>query len=241
MSSALTTIALAAIQPLVDATVASAGRFVGTKIKKLKTDGVMRGLMRRAMEIGQVKTLLCLEKPLHIVDFYSPQYIEMPGGQRIEAGRSQLQANSRVVVSGVAGQGKSILFRYLALNELANKRLPLFIELRNYQHNPNLDRLLAEELETLGFSSDCDVHEYLLKETSPAVFLDAFDEVPAHHQMLARRQIETFAEGIPAQQSGSAAGPVSKLKRPATSLLQGCRPCRAGRPLQRSPNVRSAG
>ena len=87
MSSALTTIALAAIQPLVDATIASAGRFVGTKIKKLKTDGVMRGLMRRAMEIGQVKTLLCLEKPLHIVDFYSPQYIEMPGGQRIEAGQ----------------------------------------------------------------------------------------------------------------------------------------------------------
>ena len=41
------------------------------------------------------------------------------------------------------------------------------------------------------------MHEFLLKETSLAVFLDAFDEVPVHHQMLARRQIETFARRHP--------------------------------------------
>jgi hypothetical protein len=187
-------IALAAIRPLATDIYDAAKNFCGDRIKKTNASRLVACLSNRAKDISQVKTLLCLEQPVLITDFYSSQHVIDPSGNRVPVTSPEvLREHRRVVLAGVAGQGKSILFRYLALHDIANKKLPLFIELRNFEHTKSLRELLLSEIETLGFPKDEVVLDYLLEKGECTLYLDAFDEVPYSLQTQARKQIEDIA------------------------------------------------
>ena len=187
-------VALAAIRPLASSLFDHAKDIISKNIGEMNAANLSRGLTHRAQDISQVKTLLCLEQPVLITDFYSPQYIIDPAGERRALhSPDSIKEFRRLVVAGVAGQGKSILFRYLALHELANKRLPLFIELRNFEHAKSERNLLLTEIETLGFVRDVAILDFLLDSGSCALYLDAFDEIPHTLQSKARKEIEDIA------------------------------------------------
>ncbi len=187
-------LALAAIKPLVDELFVQAkGAFTG-QVRKTLAKHLVRNLSARAQDISQVKTILCLEHSLPITDFYSPQFVKLPSGERVEVATPATLADyPRMVIAGVAGQGKSILFRYLALHELASRRLPLFIELRNFEHTPDIQQLLVSELGTLGFPEDLQMLRFLFDSGLAAIYFDAFDEIPHGQQQKARKQIEDLS------------------------------------------------
>lgn len=187
-------LALAAIKPLASSLFQQAKTIVSKNIAEMSAAKLSHGLTHRAQDISQVKTLLCLEQPVLITDFYSPQHIIDPSGERRALqSPDSIKEFRRLVVAGVAGQGKSILFRYLALHDLANKRLPLFIELRNFDHAKSVRNLLLTEIETLGFVSNDEILDFLLDSGRCILYLDAFDEIPHTLQSKARKEIEDIA------------------------------------------------
>ncbi|MFO1003195.1 MAG: NACHT domain-containing protein [Planctomycetaceae bacterium] len=103
----------------------------------------------------------------------------------------------RCVVSGTAGQGKSILFRYLALQEILQHRLPIFVELRNLANFRDITELIQNELQNLGFDKHDEVFALLLHRPETTVFLDAFDEIPPNLQSKARKDIEDLTRRYP--------------------------------------------
>lgn len=185
---------LAGVRPVVTDIYGGIKSFFSNKYKEYTAAKLSSRLNARATDISQVKTLLCLEQPVLITDFYSPQFLITPSGERVEVTSPEiLDEYSRMVVVGVAGQGKSILFRFLALHELARKRLPLFVELRNFEQTPSIRQLLLNEIEVLGLPSDEPVLDYLLEQGKCTLYLDAFDEIPPLLQSDARKQIEDIS------------------------------------------------
>jgi hypothetical protein len=185
---------LAAIKPIAEDIYASGKAKLVELFKTTSADRVIKQLSARAKDVCEVKTLLCLEHPVFLTDFYSPQYILNPNGERIELTTPDVFGQEkRMIIAGVAGQGKSILFRYLVLHELARRNLPLYVELRNYEHADSLEELLLSELSALGLPNDESVMHYLFGTGKCVLYLDAFDEVPPGKESRARKQIEDFA------------------------------------------------
>jgi transcriptional regulator with XRE-family HTH domain len=88
--------------------------------------------------------------------------------------------NEFVLIVGIAGQGKSILLRYLTAVSLSHPEdIPLFIELRNLDGASLIDTI-SRRLRQLG----CFVDEKLttLHTGNIILFLDAFDEVKETHR-----------------------------------------------------------
>ena len=185
---------LTAVKPIVESVYASGKANLAEQFKKVSLAKITRQLLSRARDVSEVKTLLCLERPVLLTEFYSPQYIVDTEGERKElVSPDALTPDKRAIIVGVAGQGKSILFRYLVLHELARRNLPLFIELRNFEHQDSLVDLLLAELNSLGFPAEHIVLDHLLGTGQCVLYLDAFDEVPPAKQAKARKQIEDLA------------------------------------------------
>ena len=152
------------------------------------------GLTKKIKEISCVKTLLHRDEAEVITSFYTPQHLELPGnGRTLINDPVHLDEFQRLIVAGVAGQGKSMLFRYLATQDIVHRRLPVFCELRNYGDFPSLLDLIKSEIENLGLPSDEDLLDIIFASSTTTLYLDAFDEVPLQQQQKARKEIEDFA------------------------------------------------
>lgn len=200
-AAALTTLALGGakvvtdqiIKAVSDHAIKGTGSAATARKRHAVASKVLKTLTSRAQDISQVKTLLCLDKPTLITEFYSQQFLTLHDESKVPAVFDELKDFSRLVITGVAGQGKSILFRYLSLEVLAKRELPIFVELRNYQHSDDLIELLTSELVALGFEDIPDILHLLFANVEVTVFLDAFDEIPDELQQKARKEIEDLA------------------------------------------------
>lgn len=171
---------------------------IGRKEQEWTTTTVQRGLTSRVQEFSEVKTVLFLESPVLLTEFYAEQHLELPDGTKVKI-RSCIDLDHfpRLLISGVAGQGKSMLFRFLALRELQLRRVPLFVELRHYVSFGNLNKFLANEVGNLGFDEDDETLAAVMRLPEVTVFLDAFDEIPPSHQMRARKEIDDLCRRYP--------------------------------------------
>lgn len=113
-------------------------KFKATKLS-FSLAKLQSGLTSRLKDISSIKTLLYLESAVVLTDFYSPQHLYLPGKNRQRVNTpSDLDDFDRLIVAGVAGQGKSVLFRYLAIQDVIAKRLPIFCELRYFTDHGSL-------------------------------------------------------------------------------------------------------
>ncbi len=195
----LTTATIAvALRPLAQDAYTGLKNIITTHRLKMKVEVLRQQLQVRVQFINEVKTLLCLETPVPLTDFYSPQHLTLPDDTRVEVrSLNDIADFSRCVISGTAGQGKSILFRYLALQEVIHRRLPIFVELRNLAHQKDVSELIDSELTNLGFEKHSAVFDHLLHQSSTTIFLDAFDEIPPAIQAKARKDIEDLSRRYP--------------------------------------------
>lgn len=98
-----------------------------------------------------------------------------------------------ILITGTAGQGKSVLMRYLAVQELrGGRRVPLFIELRRIDKATDLDALLRMQLNLHAGASSDEILNHLLKRGNITLFLDGFDEVPREFALGVRDKLHSL-------------------------------------------------
>ncbi len=190
---------LSATKPIVDMVVAFAIKKLTNYQASRKTGEITKRMNARVSDLSEVKTLLNRERSVFIYDFYSTQYlIDSETKERHTVNSPEIFGlEKRIVISGVAGQGKSILLRHLVLHEIARHRLPIFIELRCLEFYSSLDELIRSELKTLGLEGDSILVSHILELEKVVLYLDAFDEVAPSKQPRVRKQIEELAIRFP--------------------------------------------
>ena len=72
----------------------------------------------KASNVENVKTIWQVDKNINLNDFYYPSKILVSGNKVLVDSLTSFPPNGKVVIQGIAGQGKSILLRYLVGKEL---------------------------------------------------------------------------------------------------------------------------
>jgi hypothetical protein len=158
----------------------------------------------RLQRVRLIKPIWNPGKEGDIHEFYYPCPISVSRRKVLASGLDDLGAD-HVVITGRVGQGKSMLLRFLASNELESfgagdheVPIPLFLELRQFTSGGLREFVLAS-LTEIGLECDASVFEYLAKRKQLALLLDGFDEVPTERrpQMLTDlERLRTRYEGL---------------------------------------------
>ena len=185
---------------------AAAKESVGFVIKKTQIRNKIKHLEAHMVSVRQVKTLWQLDKAVDLRDFYCDSHVLIhtqarrrkkirPVRRKVIGVQSLSQNNNHVVLQGIAGQGKSILMRYLCSQEFAaGKRVPILVELRRIQKGETLLDHIFRSLAVLGFNKIDEKLFTALAKTGRLLFLlDAFDEVPEDNKTTILNEIEYYA------------------------------------------------
>ncbi|ELV8724935.1 NACHT domain-containing protein, partial [Vibrio harveyi] len=133
----------------------------------------------KASSVENVKTIWQVDKSVNLNEFYYPSNISIETNRICVDSLNVFPENGRIVIQGTAGQGKSILLRYLA--GIALKKcttIPLFIELRKITDKNQLPDLICQSLSELGIVIQTKDLDMIYSSNKFTLLLDAFDEVP---------------------------------------------------------------
>ncbi|MGQ7300615.1 NACHT domain-containing protein [Marinobacter nauticus] len=150
-------------------------------------------IYRKLQSVENVKTIWKVDEEVNLNEFYYPSKISIPGVKSKITPKfiSEITTSKNIVIEGTAGQGKSILLRYLASNEIKKgEKIPLFIELRKIAHFKSLTRAISEKLDALGFESSNSVVDQLLKAGKLTILLDGFDEISSQEKSIILSNLE---------------------------------------------------
>jgi len=147
-------------------------------VSKLRSASALKTLYGKLNATQKVKTIWNVDRPIAIGSFYYPARIESKHGSQQLSSLDELPSN-HVVLSGIVGQGKSILLRYLLGKEIrSGARVPLFIELRRVLPGRELESFIVsffnDLLETVG---DREIFPLFANHGRISLLLDGFDEV----------------------------------------------------------------
>lgn len=135
-------------------------------------------LVSSISKLMQVKTLYTgSDKSVNLFDFFQQPKLEYDEKIYIIKNIQEIKSDNNIIFVGTVGQGKSILMKYLAINDLlSNNRIPIFIELKNISHKKNIKNLIKDYLGSwIGYEDA--ILELVLKSGRVSIFLDAFDEI----------------------------------------------------------------
>lgn len=126
---------------------------VPESVVKWKAAKGVRHLLRQTVEIRKVKTLWQVDKAVDLSAFYCQQHILINHKDRVLiSDLSNVKTDDNLLIQGIAGQGKSMLLRYLCAREMQKgKRLPVFIELRKVTSELSLLSHIIKWFDVLGF------------------------------------------------------------------------------------------
>lgn len=175
-------------QPLQDLYESASGP-VKTLVKKWKVAGAIDNVCQKITDIELVPTMFKHE-PTRLSSFYYPSRIVVTEkgrkGASIAVNKiTDISENANIVMIGTLGQGKSMLMRYLCIQELKEgKHIPLFLELRALDEVLNLKGLIIQGLRRLGFTDITEeAFEFIMQRGCLSIFLDGFDEVKREFAM----------------------------------------------------------
>lgn len=178
-----TTLTLLALRPILSEIAKNTNNFLSGEFEKrynLKKFSINNKQLVDSIEkIGLVKTLFTgAEKPVEIYSFfYSPCITTKNGISKIQS-LNEITTEHSILIEATVGQGKSILMRYLALQESSkNSRIPIFIELKNISKDKSLNFLIKEKIEAWTNKLTDDQFKFILHSGNVSLFLDAFDEI----------------------------------------------------------------
>jgi hypothetical protein len=164
------------------------------QILRWKTTEQAQKLQANIRQIGKITTIASRETST-IDQIYYPSRVRIgKSGSRLVTFASELlSSTSRItIIIGTAGQGKSVLLRYLCLRDLDLRgNLPLFIELRKIDGEKNLTTLLHEHLASLGIGEENpeEILKILLKSGKTRLFLDGYDEISREYSLRTKAEI----------------------------------------------------
>lgn len=148
-----------------------------SNFKKLSNLNVDNAYLK-AKEVEKVKTIWQFEKPVNLNDFYYPSKVKINNRLTEVKSINTLGETAKVVIQGTAGQGKSILLRYLAGKAIeSGSRIPIFIELRKISAKNTIEKLIELALKDLGLDIEKPYINEALRCGKFTLLLDAFDEI----------------------------------------------------------------
>lgn len=151
-------------------------------------------LFKHVKKIRLVKTLWQVDKAVDLKDFYCDSHLVLDNRRTKIRSLADLGSRTRVLISGIAGQGKSIFLRYLCSNALsAGECIPVFIELRRILSPETIHSHIKQFFEVISCSVDDQILEVLLKSGKVILFLDGFDEVAETDKSRILHDIEHLA------------------------------------------------
>lgn len=192
------TIPIALLRKPIEYVFDAASGAVKTKLKKLKADGKAESLHSKLWQIQRIKTIWNPDRPLALSTIFFPVQIsyEIEGThitRRVESLNDLHHRNC--LVQGTAGQGKSILLKYLVGKEIrSGERVPLLYELRNYYGGDLSEVLAGKFCEFLGIPCDKEIWEAFCEKLAVSVLLDGLDEVDPQHSPELLQGIERLSQ-----------------------------------------------
>lgn len=195
----ITTLTLAALRPAFAEIAKNINSFLRDEFLKhyqLRKFSINNEQLVDSIEkIGLVKTLYTgAENPVEISSFfYSPAITTKEGITNIHS-LDEISTKHSILIEATVGQGKSILMRYLALQEAAkNSRIPIFIELKNISKDKSLNNLIKEKIFSWTNNITDEQIKFILQSGKVSLFLDAFDEISKDYIADTLSSIENLA------------------------------------------------
>lgn len=147
-------------------------------VEKWRAERGIEDLATQVRNIRNVKTIWQIDRPVDLKDFYVPPHIRV-GDERIKVSSiDDLPKTDCILIEGIAGQGKSMLLRYLCSQELLEgSRIPIFIELRKIKNNESIYHYISKYFDILGLQLCRQAFTELLREGRLSIYLDGFDEI----------------------------------------------------------------
>ena len=162
--------------------------------------GFPKKLARQLSEIDSVRTIWSPEKNVSLRSFYYPSKLSVGDGGSIQLNSISDLGDESVVIQGIVGQGKSILLRYLSLQEImrpTSPRLPIFLELRKVTQSTGLLPSIYKSLSAYDIEMDDAIFEYLALSNRVVLLLDGFDELEPPLVRNTTLELEHIAQKFP--------------------------------------------
>lgn len=167
------------ISPLVADLYKGAKRFGARGLARWEETTFPKKLAKKLRVIEEVRTLWDPEKEVSLMNFYYPPKVRI-GNQAKALNRLSELGAGNFVIEGIVGQGKSILLRHLAMQEIVSNdahSLPVFLELRTLSGKLGLQEALVAQLANFDIDIDDTTFDYLCKSGRISLLLDGFDEL----------------------------------------------------------------
>jgi predicted NACHT family NTPase len=151
------------------------------QLDKLTYSNMCKEAYNRINNLDQVKTINDFGESISLYDFYvAPMVTAISDKDRSFSVNNldDFACHKKILISGIVGQGKSILMRHLAIQEAyKGERFPIFTELRELEKDESLESFMRNKVKSwLGTNND-KIASYLIKEGKVIFFFDGFDEV----------------------------------------------------------------
>lgn len=187
---------------------------VSLTIDKARIQRKIPELVSRINSFRMLKTLWQMERPVDIEEFYCTSHVLIPTtaklsqiGRKTQKKRRKIDCVSdfanigNIVITGIAGQGKSIFLRHLFIREFElGRRIPVFIELRKIQKDESLLDHITRFLDILDLEISSRAFRLLAMSGKFVFFLDAYDEVPEMQKQRVLNELEYLAGTSPGSQ-----------------------------------------
>lgn len=140
-------------------------------------------LVNTEQKVSKIKTIIYRRAPKDLYSFYECIGVLYNGNTiNTENINNLLEIGNKIIVTGTGGVGKSILFKHLFLNTVAETEyIPVLIELRSFNINDVKDisiyTAIYKCLVDNGFELSEEYFEYSLREGAYIIFFDGYDEV----------------------------------------------------------------
>lgn len=140
-------------------------------------------LINTEQKVSKIKTIIYRRAPKDLYSFYECIGVLYNGNTiNTENINNLLEIGNKIIVTGTGGVGKSILFKHLFLNTVAETEyIPVLIELRSFNIHDVKDisiyTAIYKCLVDNGFELSEDYFEYSLREGAYIIFFDGYDEV----------------------------------------------------------------
>lgn len=154
-----------------------------------------------AQDLERLRSVRTIYHPdkLDLLDFYYPLRLSTHDEHSFTPkGLSDLIQWGPVLVEGTAGQGKSILMRYICSAAIVDATfLPLFIELRTVTPDTSVTDLITVSLKTYRIRIHENSLDTLLHKGFLALFFDGLDEVSSKCSAKVSAELDQLAQDYP--------------------------------------------
>lgn len=180
--------------------IGEARKAVGSELRYLLTDVFSSYLHDAATKFSTTKTLLYSKTPVPLYSIYVPMDMKSDSKVIKSAGIQKVRATCRLmVVTGLAGSGKSTFLKHLFLDSIINATtVPILIELRRLNNlKQDLRELILDTIQLGKVKVQKEHMERALASGRLTLLLDAFDEVSADRRESVKNAIFAFRDDYP--------------------------------------------